>query len=109
MATRIGSSVLGTHWFSRTAAIFALAVLASACGGSDADRPARVQVENPEDSSTSGVETETNKGKKKSRPECEAGDAEECRIELPSQGSVKNCVDGVRYCDNGKWSECEVH
>jgi hypothetical protein len=42
------------------------------------------------------------------RVRCEEGDARECRIKLPKQGSVQNCLEGVRYCENGVWGECEV-
>jgi hypothetical protein len=108
MASKLGSVLLVTHWFPRTAAILALAVFASGCGAADDDRPGYVQTDSAE--ATTSNELETDKSNKSSRrDECEAGDAEECRIQLPSQGSVKNCVDGVRYCDSGKWSECEVN
>jgi hypothetical protein len=110
MASKLGSVALVTHWFPRTAAILALAALASACGAAADERPGYVPADEAEASTSH--ELETNKSSKKrnvQRDECEAGDAEECRIELPSQGSVKNCIDGVRYCDEGKWSECEVN
>lgn len=116
MSKQPGSSVLVTHWFPRTGAIFALAVLASACGGAGEEHPGRVNVDSAQASTSNELEKKTDSSSKRysdsddgDDKECEKGDAEECRITLPSQGSVKNCVEGVRYCDDGHWSECEVH
>ncbi len=115
MSIKLGSNALVSHTLVRAGAIFALAVLASACGGADDERPGYVGADNAQ-AETHDLGNETGP-KKNDNPavdpgdgmECEPGDAKECRINLPSQGSVKNCVQGVRYCDDGHWSECEVN
>jgi|SoiMethySBSTD1v2_1073268.scaffolds.fasta_scaffold12224_8 hypothetical protein len=113
MSIKLGSNALVPHTLVRATAIFAFAVLASACGGADDDRPGYVGVDNAQ-AETHDLDNQTDRNNKPAadpgdRKECEPGDAKECRINLPSQGSVKNCVEGVRYCDDGHWSECEVH
>ena len=96
-------------WFSSAPAILALALAAVACGPADErpPPPSSASFETEESSSDLGEDDGENKNSSKGAS-CEEGDARECRIKLPRQGSVQNCIDGVRYCENGVWGNCVV-
>ena len=37
---------------------------------------------------------------------CQDGQTQPCRINLPQQGTVSSCLDGVSTCDKGAWGAC---
>ena len=109
MSTLHRSHSLVRPWLSSTPAILALALIAVACGSAD-ERPPPPSSADYEAEESSGDLTEDdgeNTGSSRGS-RCEEGDARECRIKLPKQGSVQNCIDGVRYCENGVWGACVV-
>jgi hypothetical protein len=90
----------------------ASALASVACGGASDDHPEYADFDAPVESTAAEPQAEpTPTGTaepEKGRPAaCVEGDVKECRIPLPSQGSVKNCFVGVRTCTGGVWSACQ--
>jgi hypothetical protein len=103
------------HWFSSAPAILALALATAACGPADERPPPPVSSSLDTDESSSDLTEEGGRKDDDGNDDdnggshrCEEGDARECTIKLPKQGSVQNCIQGVRYCENGEWGKCVV-
>jgi hypothetical protein len=101
-----------THQPRRVLAFCAMffALSAAACGGG-ADHPAGGYQydESAETDETNEVETEEPVKTDGGAPTgtCIEGATQECKITLPSQGSVENCVTGFQFCEQGTWTECD--
>ena len=109
MASKSSIHSLVRPWFTSAPAILALALAAVACGPADERPPPPSSAAFETNESSSDLTEDDGENKKSSKgSSCEEGDARECRIKLPKQGSVQNCVEGVRYCENGVWGKCEV-
>jgi hypothetical protein len=108
MSSKSSLHPLVSRWLSSAPAILALALAAVACGPADERPPPPVSVDDDTTGeSTSDVQQDVDK-KNSTRARCEEGDARECTIKLPKQGNVNNCVQGVRYCEDGVWGDCEA-
>lgn len=89
------------------AMFFALGAVA--CGGS-ADRPGEFQYD---ESAEDGTDIEDEESEEPlatdagAPAQCLKDQTQTCKITLPSQGSVENCVTGMQFCNDGAWSECE--
>lgn len=94
--------------FSLCAMFFALGAVA--CGGG-ADHPGEFKYDQSGDDGENTEEEEsqdpeaTDSGTPSAQ--CLKDQTQECKITLPSQGSVKNCVTGLQFCNDGVWSACE--
>lgn len=90
------------------AMFFALGAVA--CGGG-ADHPADYQydesadVDDTDDTDDTKEPVATDAGTPGAT--CIEGATQVCKITLPSQGSVKNCVTGFQFCEQGQWGECD--
>ena len=101
-------SLVSKRWLSSAPAILALALAVIACGPADERPPPPTSVDTEASTSDLTEEDDDDNGDRRAQQRCEEGDARECVIKLPKQGSVQGCVDGVRYCENGFWGKCVV-
>jgi hypothetical protein len=109
MASKSSIHSLVRPWFASAPAILALALAAVACGPADERPPPPSSADFKTEQSSSDLSEDDGENKSSSKgASCEEGDARECRIKLPRQGSVQNCIEGVRYCENGVWGKCVV-
>lgn len=100
-----------TH-FRRLLSVCAMffALGAVACGGAG-DHPGEFQQDQSNDDGTNPEEEESEEPEATDAGTpsalCLKDQTQECKITLPSQGSVKNCVTGMQFCNDGVWSACE--
>jgi hypothetical protein len=109
MSSKSSPHSLVTRWFTSAPAVLALALAAVACGAADDERPpppASADYDNAGETTSDVTQDVDSQGNKRAR--CEEGDARECTIKLPKQGNVNNCIQGVRYCEDGVWGDCEA-
>jgi hypothetical protein len=84
------------------AVLFGLGMLVGACSGGgheasgyDSDEPGSVERPSPSAGTTSAESTK-----------CGGDAVMACKIYLPKHGDVVTCVDGLKLCQGGRWSEC---
>ena len=86
-------------------ACFAAVVLATACGSDEG--PAGAPPEPPPPVTDSGPTLDS--GPPLMQPvggSCPEGEIKDCKVLLPSHGSLHPCFIGVQICTDGKWSIC---
>jgi hypothetical protein len=54
-----------------------------------------------------GGDDGTNDDNDDDKHRCDDGDTKKCRIKIGEHEGVVTCVDGLRTCEDGEWSECE--
>lgn len=71
-----------------------------ACGGAE-DHPPLAPADGNQNGNNSALMSDVATGS------CQAEQERECKVVLPPQGGITNCVVGTQHCLDGQWGACE--